>query len=219
MTTYEKGKMKDLLEQGRVALGNALDTPEILDALTVYNYDAVKLQEGQVLFQALEEHHAAQLRLYAQQKEATAAFKTAWSAARKTYMRHVKIARALLAEEPERLARLGAEGERAQAFEAWLGQARQFYREGLADAGLQAALAEGGLAQEVLASGQTGVEAVAQASNAQESAKGLAQQSTKDRDAAVEVFQKWMRNFWKIAEVALSEQPQWLERLGRMVRS
>ncbi len=90
---------------------------------------------------------------------------------------------------------------------------------GLADARLQASLAEGGLAQAVLESGQAGVEAAAQANAAQESAKGLAQQSTKDRDAAAATFQKWMRNFWKIAEVALSDQPQWLERLGRMVRS
>jgi hypothetical protein len=108
---------------------------------------------------------------------------------------------------------------RAQAFGAWLSQTRQFYREGLADAGLRASLAEGGLTQAVLGDGQAKVEAVAQANNAQESAKGLAQQSTKDRDAAAAAFRTWMRNFWKIADVALSERPQWLERLGRMVRS
>ncbi len=219
MTQYTKGKLKELLDQGRVALGNAQNTPEILDLLAAFNYDAIKLQEGQALFQTLEEQHAAQLRLYAQQKEATAAFKAAWSAARKLYMRHVKIARALLAEEPERLARLGLEGERSRTFGVWLDQAQQFYREGLADAGLQTALAEGGLAQAVLENGQAEIQAAAQANAAQESAKGLAQQSTKDRDAAAEVFQGWMRNFWKIAEVALSDQPQWLERLGRMVRS
>ena len=71
----------------------------------------------------------------------------------------------------------------------------------------------------MLESGQTGVDAAAQASAAQESAEGLAQQSTQDRDAAAATFQKWMRNLWKIAEVALSDQPQWLKRLGRMVRS
>ena len=212
-------KIETLLEQGRVALGNAMDTPEILSLLASFNYGEPKLKEGQAAFKTLEEQHAAQLRLHAQQKEATAAFKAARDDARKMYSRHVKITRALLSEEPERLARLGLEGQRAKAFGAWLVQARQFYREGLADAGLQASLAEGGLTQAVLESGQAGVEAASQANAAQESAKGLAQQSTKDRDAAAADFQKWMRNFWKIAEVALSDQPQWLERLGRMVRS
>jgi len=219
MAKYTKGKVEALLEEGRVGLGNAQSTPEILALLTSLNYDEAKLQEGHALFKTLDQQNAAQLRLYAQQREATAAFNAARSAANKTYSRHIKITRALLAEEPERLARLGLEGKRANAFGAWLEQARQFYREGLADDGLQAALAEGGLSQEVLRSGQTLAETAAQANSAQESAKGMAQQSTQDRNAAATTFEQWMRKFWKIAEVALSDQPQWMERLGRMERS
>ena len=152
MTQYRRGNVGALLVQGRVALDNALNAPEILDALAAYNYDAAKLEEGQSLLLALEERHAAQLRLRARQREATAAFKATWDEARRTYIRHVKIARALLAEWPERLARLGLEGRRARAFGAWVGQARQFYREGLADAGLQALLETGGLTSAVLES-------------------------------------------------------------------
>jgi hypothetical protein len=219
MATYGRNKVEELLEQGRVGLGNALGTPEILSLLTPYGYGQAKLQEGQVLFHALEGQQAAQLRLYAQQKETTASFQTSWGAARKIYGRHGKIARAVLSAQPERLARLGLEGVRAQTFGPWLAQARQFYREALADAGLQAVLAEGGLSPAVLTAGQSIVESAVQADNAKESAKGLAQQSTQDRDAAAATFQDWLRRFWKIAEVALAGQPQWLERLGRKVRS
>jgi len=72
-------------------------------------------------------------------------------------------------------------------------------------------LVQGGLNQTVLEQGQ--------ADRQQESAKGLAQQSTQDRNATAIDFKQWMRNFWKIAEVALNDQPQWLERLGKRVRS
>jgi len=219
MRKYYRGEVEEILEQGRVALINALSIAEILILLALYGYDLKKLQEGQALLQALEDKYAAQLRLLARQKEATAAFRAAWHAARQTYALHTKIARALLTAQPERLARLGLEGARARAFGAWLPQARQFYREALADAKLQALLAQGGLIQTVLETGQAAIEAVAQADNAQESAKGLAQQSTLDRDAAAADFQRWLRHFWKIAEVALAAQPQWLERLGRRVRS
>ncbi len=219
MTKFGRRKTEALLAQGRVALNNARDTPEILDLLMAFNYDEAKLQEGQVLFQDLREQHEAQLRLRAQQKEATAAFNMSREAANKTYSRHFKISRVLLSEEPERLARLGLEGPRSKSFGAWQEQARQFYREGLADAELQALLAGGGLSQEVLESSRAQVKATVQARNAQESAKGLAQQSTKDRDAAAETYRQWMRNFYKIAEMALVNQPQWLERLGRRVRS
>jgi hypothetical protein len=124
MAKYSQKKTEALLEQGRVGLGNAQDTPEILDLLTAYGMGTEKLQEGQTLHQNLNDEHAAQLRLYAQQKEATAAFKAAWSDARKMYMRHTKIARALLAARPELLDRIGLSGARAKAFGEWLDQAR-----------------------------------------------------------------------------------------------
>ena len=89
----------------------------------------------------------------------------------------------------------------------------------LADADLQALLAEGGLTQAALTSGQMAIEAVVQAHARKESAKGLAQQATQDRNAAAAELDQWLRHFWKIAEVALADQPQWLERLGRRVRS
>ncbi len=200
-------------------MNNARDTPEILDLLSSFNYDEDKLEEGQVLFKDLRIQHEAQVRLRAQQKEATAAFNTAREDANKVYRRHVKIGRALLSEEPERMARLGLEGTRAKPFGAWQEQARQFYREGMADDELQTLLARGGLSQEVLRSARIQVKNAVQARNVQESAKGLAQQSTKDRNASAETYQQWMRKFYKIAEVAMSDQPQWLERLGRKVRS
>lgn len=219
MTRYGRGKVGRLSNKGRLALDNAFGTPEILALFKLYGYGVEKFQEGQTLLRALEESHAAQLRLYAQQKEATAAFHAAWDVARKTYAQHAKIARALLAAQPARLARLGLEGARARAFNKWLIQARQFYREALADAELGDLLAQGGMTRPVLEAGWTAVEAAVQANNAQEAAKGLAQQSTQDRDAAAAAFQRWLRHFWQIADVALADQPQWLERLGRRVRS
>ncbi len=104
-------------------------------------------------------------------------------------------------------------------FGKWLIQARQFYRETLADAELGDLLAQGGMTQPVLEAGWAAVEAAVQADNAQEAAKGSAQQSTQDRDAAAVTFQRWLRRFWQIADVALADQSQWLERLGRRVRS
>jgi len=219
MKGYFRNGIVKLLARGRVALGNAAQTPEIVDLFERYGYGAPKLQEGQTLLQALEDKHAAQLHLYARQKEATAAFRAARQAGREIYHRHVRIARILLIRQPERLARLGLDKPRANAFSAWLAQAQQFYREALADADLQALLAEGGLTQAVLTSGQMAIEAVVQAHAHKESAKGLAQQATQDRNAAAAELDQWLRHFWKIAEVALADQPQWLERLGRRVRS
>jgi hypothetical protein len=45
MIRYGRDKAEELLSKGRVALGNALGTPEILALLTAYGYGAEKLQE------------------------------------------------------------------------------------------------------------------------------------------------------------------------------
>jgi hypothetical protein len=219
MATYSKGKVETLINQGRVALTNALEIGEIANAFAPLGYDRAKLEAGQALLKNLEASQATQERMYAKQTEATAALETQLAAAKKTYARHAKITRALLAEKPEYLARLGLDTSPPRRVGEWLQHAEQLYREALADATWLTLLAEGGLTEAVLHNGQAMLQATAQADAAQESAKGLAQQATLDRDAAYRTFFEWMRDFWKIAQVALRATPQWLERLGKLARS
>lgn len=46
--------------------------------------------------------------------------------------------------------------------------------------------------------------------------RGESQQATKDKDAA---FEKWVREFYAIAKIALEDKPQLLESIGKFVRS
>ena len=48
----------------------------------------------------------------------------------------------------------------------------------------------------------------------QEREKGEAQASTKLRDKGIEKFDDWMEDFYGVAAIALSDKPQWLEKLG-----
>ena len=49
--------------------------------------------------------------------------------------------------------------------------------------------------------------------------RGESQQATKDRDAAFAAFEKWVREFYAIAKIALEDKPQLLESIGKFVRS
>lgn len=219
MTTITRSKIDTLLEQGRIALDNAKTTPEILDLLTPLGYGDAKLAEGVQVRDSLRSKYQDQIRLYAQQEEATDQLNKAKQDAKMLYDRHYGIAKLVLKQKPELMARLGLKGARAMKLSQWIDQADQFYRESLADAGIMALLAIGGLDAETLDEGKLAVQHVGEVDNAQESAKGLAQQSTQVRNEAYLAFKTWMDNFWKIADVALINSPQWLERLGRMVRS
>jgi hypothetical protein len=52
---------------------------------------------------------------------------------------------------------------------------------------------------------------------AQAKAKSRVQELTKQRNEQVEILDKWMRDFMKVAGVALGESPQQLEALNKVV--
>jgi len=58
------------------------------------------------------------------------------------------------------------------------------------------------------------VEAVAEADGAQEIAKAEAQQSTVERDEAVEALQAWVSKAKTVAKLALKDKRQLLELMG-----
>ncbi|WP_198537155.1 hypothetical protein [Capnocytophaga cynodegmi] len=49
--------------------------------------------------------------------------------------------------------------------------------------------------------------------------KGESQQATKNKDAAFAELEKWVREFYSIAKIALEDQPQLLESLGKFMRN
>lgn len=48
--------------------------------------------------------------------------------------------------------------------------------------------------------------------------KGESQQATKDKDKAFSELEKWVREFYAIAKIALEDKPQLLESVGKLVR-
>jgi hypothetical protein len=82
-----------------------------------------------------------------------------------------------------------------------------------------AALTAYGVTAEHLGEAQTQLAAVAAANVAQQRRKGVAQESTRARDAAFVALNRWMRDFLAIARMALAEKPQLLEQIGVPVAS
>ena len=80
-------------------------------------------------------------------------------------------------------------------------------------------LADFGYDADRLAAERAKIEAFDTANQAQEMAKGAAQQATQDQDAALAKMNEWVAQYLKIAKVALRGKKQLLEKIGVTART
>jgi len=209
-----KRSIDERLLAAQVAIDNALGDAGIQAAMGDYGYDAAKLGAGRALYEDALALVNAQKAEYGDQYEASAAVRAAWDAAGRAYSNALAVARVALQDDPKARAAMMLGGTRKQSLSGWIEQATAFYTNLLGDGGLMAAMANFGYTQAKLEAEQALVQVVMAANLAQEKEKGEAQDATKQRDASLDALDRWMSDFKAIAQVALEENAQWLEKLG-----
>jgi hypothetical protein len=202
------------LMAAQVAIDNTLNDEGVLDAVSVFGYDREKLIAARKLHDEARELVSKQKVEYGEQYEATETVRAAWDEANAAYMRALKVARIALRGNTKADAALGLSGKRKQSITGWIGQATNFYLNLLGDAGLIAALANFGYDRAKLEAEQASVQVVVEANAVQEKEKGEAQEATRLRDARLDELDQWLSDFKAIAQLAMDEHPQWLEKLG-----
>lgn len=207
------------LHDASVALQNLDADPVLADALAAYGYDAERLREGASRLDAARSAQRAYVQAYGAQHHAVDVFRAAFDAARTTYMRHLKVARIALRGQSAAREALKLGGDRANAFAAWMEQARALYTNAPTMPAVMTALARFNVTSDDLSDAADTLEALMERHVAKEAAKGAAQASTARRDAALDALGTWMRDFRAIARIALDDRPQHLEKIGIVVPS
>ena len=210
----KKQSIEERLLAAQVAIDNALSDADIQTYMAEFGYDAQRIGEGKTLYDTTQQLQQKQTAEYGDQFAATDALETARDQANADYMRFVKVARVALKSDRDAFQKLDLDGKRKVSLSGWLAQAKQFYLNALADAGVQTKLADFGITQTKLDAGKALVDAAEAANAVQEKEKGEAQQATLERDQALDNLDGWMSDFTAIARVALEEKPQLLEKLG-----
>lgn len=206
--------ISERLHQAEVAIDNALADAPILEALTAFGYDRVRLEAARALYAEVVALSQAQKVAYGRQFEATQTMETAWKEAKAAYMRTLKVARVAFDGNAKAKASLVLNGSRKQNFAGWLEQATALYQNLLNEADLLAAISSFGY-DEVKITAEAAAAANVETLNlTQERAKGDAQAATQSRDTKLAELDKWMADFKKIALLALADTPQTLEKLG-----
>ncbi|MFN8504400.1 hypothetical protein [Kouleothrix sp.] len=214
MKQQTKKNIQKCLKQAQVALTNALSDSELQEALERYGYSAERLAQGKALYDRTQELYQEQHSSHGAHATAIDALETSKHQANRTYMRYVKVARVAFKNNRGALQALLLQERRHEQLDNWLGQARQFYNEALADPALLAQLARFGISEAMLQSGRQEVEAVADARSHRQKCQGAALTATSLSTKSNAELADWMADFTKIARVALEHQPQQLAKLS-----
>ena len=212
--TRPKNSIADRLLAAQVAIDNAISDNDVKTFLAEYGYDETRLGEGKNLLDTANQLQQMQQKEYGDQYEATDALSLAHTNANKEYMKFVKIARVALKSDYAVIKKLDLGGNRKTTFSGWMGQARQFYLNALADSTVLEKMAGYGITQTKLENGKTLLNQAEAANADQKKEKGEAQQATLERDKAIDNLEEWLSDFIVIARIALEEKPQLLEKLG-----
>jgi hypothetical protein len=205
------------LLDAELAINNTLSSPVILTAVTPFGYTQERLETVRLLHQEARELTDQQKLAYGRQFEATQEVQKAWDEAAQAYSAAVKIARIAFRDSPTAQTALSINGARKKTLSGWLDQARRFYNNMLQEPKFIAAMALYSYDQVKLETEAALVQAVASASEAQDKARGIAQEATQRREAKLDELDRWLADYKAIAEIALAASPQQLEQLGWVV--
>jgi predicted pyridoxine 5'-phosphate oxidase superfamily flavin-nucleotide-binding protein len=213
MPAKPKQTISQQLNAAQVAITNSLTDPEIKAAVAQYGYTTARLNAGKALYEAALAAVNAQKSGRGDQKAATADLKAKEKDARDAYQAAAKVARAALSKED--LTTLGLMGKEPRGTAGFI-QAGYTLFDNALDSGL---LADFGYDEARIAAERDKIEAFDAANQAQEMAKGAAQQATQDQDAALAKMNDWVAQYLKIARVALRGKKQLLEKIGVTART
>jgi len=210
--------ISDRLAKANVAISNALSDAQIGKLLGEYGYQTQKLSEGKGLLEAADLAVKKQVAAHGDQKEATARFLSAEKTSKTAYQNLAQVARAAFARDKAKLAVLGLNAAMPKTLPLFLTMATALFDNASHTAEIAETLKGYGYSADKLAKERAKIVELSAADQAQESAKGAAQQATFEQNKAMEILDYWMGGFVKVAKVALREQPQLLEKLGILKR-
>ncbi len=202
--------------RSELAITGAQSDPEIISAMEVFGYDSTSLQEAQVQLEGVREFMVVVQQARAAQKVATQTVKLAFSMARVACSDLAILAREVFKADPAALATLGlSRGNQPQALADFLLYADKLFAGALtAPDAIKQRLATRGYGAARLASEKTKVDTLRRLNQAQEQAKGTAQDLTPQQAHLLNELDSWTMTYRKLARRALRHRPQLLEKLG-----
>lgn len=192
---------------------------DMANLLAEYGYDEAKIAEGKTLYQQAIVSQEANRKETNEEIQAYQTFDSLFKALVETYKGHRKRAKVVFQDQPATLKILALTGTMPLRILSILQEIETLYSELNKDENLKNAVKIMKIFPDDITAQLAKLTEVRTAYAKYATEKGESQQATQDKNQAFGAFEKWVRNFHNLAKIALEDQPQLLESLGKWVRS
>lgn len=210
--------LTDKLESSRVLIFNSRDE-EVATLLNEMGIDTAYIDEGEALYNETMTLVDQQKKEYQEQSLAYDKFYVEKDAAEANYKRTLKLVKVLSRSDKDLQNRLGLQNGKVYAIEQWIEAATDFYNRLLNEPDFIANLAKFKVTPEQLNTEKTAIDALKDLRNQAVVEKGQAQEATRLRNEKLDELDDYCTELKAVAEIALEEKPQLLEKLGIVVPS
>jgi hypothetical protein len=203
----------EILEITRVRLENAEKQPVVSKLLEEYGYNKEKISQGVDLRKKTQDAYNFKKKEDIETSEAYIKFKNLQEKISETYARDRKKAKAVFGKQPEMLTRLNINGSVPEAYTKWHETVKIFYATCQDNTELQTQLATLKVTQEHLKETMSLILEMETSRTDYLREKGESLEATSTKDNAFAALDDWMRDFIRVAKIALEDHPQLLETL------
>jgi hypothetical protein len=209
-----KESFAEKMHRIEAGLRGVSNSSEIQKKMSECGYTPERMAKGMALVDKTKRLTSIQVEIYGDKFTATDILLKQESVVYSSYMITLKVVRVAFKGEFDMLARFKATGERRKSLSGWLMDARIFYENLLDTPAAIERLRQFGYTPERLQEELNAVNEIENLNSRRLTEKGLAQNSTVERDKAFDELCNWYSDFRAIARVALYDTPQLLEALG-----
>jgi hypothetical protein len=219
MATKRKLTEVEALEQYRVALQNVEAQSSIANIMAEFGYDETLITEGKAILTKTREAFDFNRKEDDETSESYQNFINLKEELTKTYILHRKKGKIIFRKDATTLNKLSLSGSLPLAYIKWLETVKKFYTVAVSDTEIQSKLNRLKLTTEELNGTILLISNLELARSEYLREKGESQDSTKLKDQAFGEIDEWMSEFYAVAKIALEDNPQLLESLGKYVKS
>lgn len=192
---------------------------DLKNELAEYGYSDTEIAVGKTLYDTANEKYSANIKETQEETTAHQVFEQKMNEIAEIFATDRKKARIVFKDQTDVLLNLRLKGRIAQSISSLLDDMRVFYTTLQQNIELANPLNRLKVTYDHINSQVQKITEVEKSYSNYNREKAESQQATKDKNKAFRDLEKWVREFYAIAKIALEDRPQLLEAVGKFVRS